>query len=103
VIERYARPTGAIDLSHTNWKKAGINFALVAISTIIVAIITEEGFFRGWLWASLERGRRATAQHPHLDQHRVLGVGVLGMAANLIFAAALWRWWKSRTGTQAST
>jgi membrane protease YdiL (CAAX protease family) len=44
-----------IDLFHTNWKKAGINFTLVTISTLLVVIVTEEGFFRGWLWASLER------------------------------------------------
>lgn len=48
---------GAIDLSHTNWKKAGINFALTTVSTVLVALITEEGFFRGWLWASLKRAR----------------------------------------------
>ncbi len=47
--------TGAVDLSHTNWKKAAINFALVSISTFLVVIVTEEGFFRGWLWASLQR------------------------------------------------
>ncbi len=28
---------------------------IVAISTALVAIITEEGFFRGWLWGSLVR------------------------------------------------
>jgi membrane protease YdiL (CAAX protease family) len=54
-ITLVAAATGAIDLSHTNWKKAAINFALVTISTMLVVIITEEGFFRGWLWASLER------------------------------------------------
>jgi membrane protease YdiL (CAAX protease family) len=47
----------AVDLSHTNWKKAGINFALTTVSTVLVALITEEGFFRGWLWASLKRAR----------------------------------------------
>ncbi len=46
---------GAVDLSHTNWRKALLNLALVSISTFLVVIITEEGFFRGWLWASLER------------------------------------------------
>jgi len=46
---------GAMDPSHTNWKKAAINFLLVAFTTVLVAIITEEGFFRGWFWASLER------------------------------------------------
>ncbi len=46
---------GAVDLSQTDWQKAGLNFVLVTVSTILVVIITEEGFFRGWLWASLER------------------------------------------------
>ena len=36
-------------------EESRVNFALVAISNILVGIITEEGFFRGWLWASLER------------------------------------------------
>jgi membrane protease YdiL (CAAX protease family) len=46
---------GATDLSNTRWDKAGLNAATVAIATILVAIVTEEGFFRGWLFASLER------------------------------------------------
>jgi CAAX protease family protein len=46
---------GAIDLSHTDWKKAGLNFLLVVVTTAVVVTVTEEGFFRGWLWASLER------------------------------------------------
>jgi membrane protease YdiL (CAAX protease family) len=47
--------TGAMEPGKTNWRNASINFAVVAVSTILVAIITEEGFFRGWLWASLKR------------------------------------------------
>jgi membrane protease YdiL (CAAX protease family) len=46
---------GSVDSGTMNWSKIGTNFALVAISTILVVIVTEEGFFRGWLWASLER------------------------------------------------
>jgi len=46
---------GAVDLSHTNWRKALLNLTLVSLSTFLVATVTEEGFFRGWLWASLER------------------------------------------------
>jgi membrane protease YdiL (CAAX protease family) len=46
---------GAANLAGTNWHKAGINFLLVGISTVLVVIVTEEGFFRGWLWASLGR------------------------------------------------
>lgn len=179
-----AAAAGAIDISHTNWKKAGINFTLVVISTILVVIVTEEGFFRGWLWTSLERAglQKASiliwssiafslwhwsavmlktgfdpprAQVPVFMVNAVvmgmvwgvlrwisdsvivssvshglwngmayvffgfgtkvgaLGikktglfgpeVGVSGLAVNLIFAVALWRWWKSRAGTAAST
>ena len=47
--------TGAVSASGTNWRKAGLNLLLLAVSTFLVAILTEEGFFRGWLWASLER------------------------------------------------
>jgi membrane protease YdiL (CAAX protease family) len=35
--------------------KTAINFALVFVGTVLTAIITEEGFFRGWLWAALSR------------------------------------------------
>lgn len=183
VITLVAAATGAMDLSHTNWKKAGINFVLVAISTTLVAIITEEGFFRGWLWASLQRagvpqpriliwsslafslwhwsavmlktgfdppraqvpvfmmnamamgvvwgllrwisgsvmvssvshglwngvayvffGFGARAGALGIKNTGFFGpeVGVLGLAANLIFAAILWRWWKSSTAAAAS-
>jgi membrane protease YdiL (CAAX protease family) len=47
----------AIDFSKTNWNKAALNFAILMISTFLVAIVTEEGFFRGWLWGSLRRRR----------------------------------------------
>jgi membrane protease YdiL (CAAX protease family) len=46
---------GEADISHTHWGKAWLNFGLISVSTILVAILTEEGFFRGWLWASLEQ------------------------------------------------
>jgi len=46
---------GVVDLAGANWEKAWLNLALVGVSTTLVAIVTEEGFFRGWLWASLTR------------------------------------------------
>ena len=46
---------GATDVSQANWEKAGRDVVLIAASTILVAIVTEEGFFRGWLFASLDR------------------------------------------------
>ena len=48
-----AMAAGAADLSTLNWQKDLRRVAIVAISTVLVAILTEEGFFRGWLWASL--------------------------------------------------
>jgi len=47
--------SGAVDLSQTDWSKTWRNMALISVSTFLVAILTEEGFFRGWLWASLRR------------------------------------------------
>lgn len=46
---------GAIDLTETDWRKTWIHFVVATISASLVGIVTEEGFFRGWLWASLER------------------------------------------------
>ncbi|HKS04503.1 MAG TPA: CPBP family intramembrane glutamic endopeptidase [Chthoniobacterales bacterium] len=48
---------GAVEVSQTNWQKAFLNLAIMTVSTALVAIITEEGFFRGWLWGSLRRRR----------------------------------------------
>jgi uncharacterized protein len=47
--------SGDLDWSKTDWKKASLNLLLIAVSTTLVGILTEEGFFRGWLWASLEK------------------------------------------------
>lgn len=41
---------------HSVW----LNLLLVGGTTIPVALLTEEGFFRGWLWASLKRTGRGT-------------------------------------------
>lgn len=49
--------------------KAWANFALLSVTTVLVAIVTEEGFFRGWLWASLTRagqGPRAVVLYSSL-------------------------------------
>ena len=46
---------GATNAAGTNWEKAALNFGLLTVSTIVVAIVTEEGFFRGALWASMKR------------------------------------------------
>ncbi len=46
---------GATDLGNAEWGTAGLNMAVGATVGILMVLITEEGFFRGWLWASLER------------------------------------------------
>ena len=53
---------GAVDTSHTHWEKAWLNFGLISISTILVGLLTEEGFFRGWFWASLQRAGQTAGQ-----------------------------------------
>ena len=52
-----ARFAGAVDVSRTNWQKACLNLLIITVSSVLIAIITEEGFFRGWLWGSLRRRR----------------------------------------------
>ena len=46
---------GALHPGAADWRKAGLNLLLLTGSTVLVALVTEEGFFRGWLWASLAR------------------------------------------------
>jgi hypothetical protein len=55
---------GVVDLSAGNWKPFWIN--LVAGSTIgsLMVLLTEEGFFRGWLWASLESSAPRSSRQP---------------------------------------
>ena len=56
-----AAAAGAADLAQVEWGKAWTNVALVGGSTILAAMLTEEGFFRGWLWASLAGTGRTPA------------------------------------------
>ncbi len=53
---------GAIDTSNADWNKAFLNMALMSSTGIIIVIITEEGFFRGWLWAALKRAGQTDRQ-----------------------------------------
>ncbi len=53
---------GAIDTSSADWNKAFLNMALMSSTGIIIVLITEEGFFRGWLWAALKRAGQTDLQ-----------------------------------------
>lgn len=46
---------GAANLDAFDPVAALREFAILALATTLVALVTEEGFFRGWLWAALER------------------------------------------------
>jgi membrane protease YdiL (CAAX protease family) len=53
---------GATDTSGTDWNKTLINVALMCGIGIVMGLITEEGFFRGWLWAALKRAGKSDSQ-----------------------------------------
>lgn len=46
---------GVLDLSPVAWGQVCRKVAVVSAATVLMAFITEEGFFRGWLSASLRR------------------------------------------------
>ena len=73
VLVLAAALSGVIDTSATDWNKAMLNLFVGGISTILVVIVTEEGFFRGWLWADLKKNG--------LSDRKVL------IATSLIFTA----------------
>jgi membrane protease YdiL (CAAX protease family) len=54
--------SGAISLEETNWKNLGLN--IVAGSTIgsLMVLLTEEGFFRGWLWGAFRSAPLSNAK-----------------------------------------
>ena len=46
---------GATNIENTDWSQVGLDFAVMALTTMLGALVTEDGFFRGWLWASMKR------------------------------------------------
>lgn len=53
---------GATATSDVDWQKLGTNFVLMAVTGVLMLVLTEEGFFRGWLWASLGRTGQSELQ-----------------------------------------
>jgi membrane protease YdiL (CAAX protease family) len=53
---------GATDTGETDWNKTLINMGLMSSIGILMGLITEEGFFRGWLWAALKRAGQSDMQ-----------------------------------------
>jgi membrane protease YdiL (CAAX protease family) len=46
---------GATDLSALGSSEVWLQVAGMALPTALIAVVTEDGFFRGWLWSSLAR------------------------------------------------
>lgn len=52
---------GATDASEFDWLRFAKNLLLMSVTGIPMLVLTEEGFFRGWLWASLGRSGESPA------------------------------------------
>ena len=57
-----ATMAGAVDTSNADWNKVFLNMAVAISVGPIMVMITEEGFFRGWLWAALKRSGQTDMQ-----------------------------------------
>ena len=62
LIATIALLRGVVDTSDTDWNKAFLNMGLMSSTGTVMVLITEEGFFRGWLWGALKRTGRTDAQ-----------------------------------------
>ncbi len=60
LIAGFALAAGATDTSGADWNKTFLNIALMSSTGVLMGILTEEGFFRGWLWAALRRAARTS-------------------------------------------
>ncbi len=55
LIALAAAITGAANIQNPDWSKLALDIAVAALVVSLATIVTEDGFFRGWLWASLRR------------------------------------------------
>ena len=72
---------GAVDVGDTDWEKTLLNIAIMSSVGVLVVTITEEGFFRGWLWASASR--------TGLSDHQTLAITALSFVIWHLPAIAL--------------
>ncbi len=55
VVALVAYLAGNFSLAEANWSNVGINILLGSTVGVLMATITEEGFFRGWLWGAFKK------------------------------------------------
>lgn len=46
---------GAVSTAGADWGKEGLNLVLGSTIGVVMTLLTEEGFFRGWLWGAFRR------------------------------------------------
>jgi membrane protease YdiL (CAAX protease family) len=61
-IALIASLAGAVDTTETDWNKTAMNIGLMSSTGVLMLMLTEEGFFRGWLWGALKRGGLSDTQ-----------------------------------------
>lgn len=49
--------SGAFSLEEADWRKVGLNILLGSTVGVLMLMLTEEGFFRGWLWGAFRRAK----------------------------------------------
>lgn len=53
IITAAAWLAGEINTTDTDWGEVGFYVLAIGLSNALIALFTEEGFYRGWLWAAL--------------------------------------------------
>ncbi len=75
--------TGATNIQNADWSRVARDFTVAALTTMLATIMTEDGFFRGWLWASLHR---AGLTEPHVAVVTGIAFGVWHLPYGLLGA-----------------
>lgn len=62
LIAAIAFAAGAVNSADADWNKTLLNISLGSSVGVLAVLLTEEGFFRGWLWAALSRAGKSEKQ-----------------------------------------
>jgi hypothetical protein len=100
----FAPPRGQVPVFMVNAIVMGTVWGLLRwISGSVIVSSVSHGLWNGMAYVFFGFGVKVGALG--IKNTGLFGpeVGVLGLAVNLIFAAALWRWWRLRAGTATPT
>jgi len=54
--------SGAVSLAEANWRSVAIQILAGSTVGVLMGLLTEEGFFRGWLWGAFARAGWSSAK-----------------------------------------